>query len=138
MFVDTIPKSLLANCSAVAMQRIANPQSFTLAVVIAAGGRQRTESNDYTGFGYRGMTQQLEVGTEAHTAADALWIDTVLATLMPASQGRRFYNHLECLDESARPWESYFGDNARQLQRVKARYDPDGKINGMNCEALDE
>lgn len=120
------------------MQRIVNPLSFTRAVVIAAGGRQRTVPSNYTGFGYRGMTQQLEIGTEAHNAEDAQWIDTMLATLSPASQGRQFYNHLECLDESEQPWGSYSGDHARQLQRIKAKYDPNRRINGMNCEALDE
>lgn len=92
-----------------------------------------------TGFGFRNMTMQVEVGTQAVSAADVTWVQQVLGTLLPASGGRRFWNHFECLDsqgDEASIWRSYFGQHAERLLAVKAGYDPLGVINAMNCSAL--
>lgn len=138
--MDIIPDTLLANFSKLAMQRISNPKSFTRAVMIAAGGLQRRLSDDAAGFGYRRMTQQLEIGTEAHGDVEATqqWVDAVLGALMPASKGQRFYNHFQCLPATEDPWKSYFGAHADRLRAVKAKYDPQGRINAMYCNALNK
>jgi hypothetical protein len=132
-----VPDDQLHNFSSIAMARISNPNSFTRAVMVAAGGLQRRMPSNATGYGYRFMTQQLEVGTQAQSAEDAAWVDAVLESL-PASEGRRFYNHFQCLKEEQNPWQTYFGDHAARLQAVKAQYDPEGRINGMSCAALNK
>lgn len=85
---------------------------------------------------------QVELGTQALTPEDAEWAQQTLATLLPASGGRRFWNHLECVDrnstaaDSEAVWRAYFGEHARQLLAVKAVWDPEGRLNAMNCSAL--
>ncbi|WIA35676.1 hypothetical protein OEZ86_004085 [Tetradesmus obliquus] len=136
VFMGAIPDDQLANVSAIAMNRISNPRSYTRAVMVGAGGVQRRMASNATGFGYRMMTQQLEVGTQARDAKDAAWVDAVLEALMPASKGKRFYNHFQCLGEEQQPWQSYFGANAAPLLAVKAKYDPEQHIHGINCAAM--
>ncbi|WIA15478.1 hypothetical protein OEZ85_002118 [Tetradesmus obliquus] len=136
VFMGAIPDDQLANFSTIAMDRISNPRSYTRAVMVAAGGLQRRMASNATGFGYRMMNQQLEIGTQARGAKDAVWVDAVLEALMPSSKGQRFYNHFQCLEEEQQPWTSYFGDNAAQLLDVKAQYEPQQRINGMSCAAL--
>jgi hypothetical protein len=92
-----------------------------------------------TGFGFRNMTMQVEIGTEAVSPADTQWAQQTLGALLPASRGRLFWNHFQCLDNSTDPewaWRSYFGEHARQLLAVKKIWDPQGRINAMNCSAL--
>uniref|UniRef100_A0A383VBB1 Berberine/berberine-like domain-containing protein n=1 Tax=Tetradesmus obliquus TaxID=3088 RepID=A0A383VBB1_TETOB len=140
VFMGAISDDQLANFSTIAMDRISNPKSFTRAVMVAAGGVQRRMASNATGFGYRMMTQQLEIGTQARDAKDAAWVDAVLEALMPSSKGQRFCNHHEndfqCLGEEQKPWKSYFGYNAALLLVIKAQYDPQQRINGMSCAAL--
>jgi hypothetical protein len=82
---------------------------------------------------------QVEIGTEAVSPADIQWAQQTLGALLPASGGRLFWNHFQCLDSSTDPelaWRSYFGEHVKQLLAVKKIWDPQGLINAMNCSAL--
>jgi FAD/FMN-containing dehydrogenase len=59
-------------------------------------------------------------------AACAQWVRDTQAVLAPHGSGEAFQNYI---DPELTGWEhAYYGANLARLQRVKRRYDPDGRF----------
>lgn len=136
IFLSSLQDSTIKAFANTIMPRIVQPQKYTSSFIFAGGGALRNLCEDATGFGYRNYTMMLELGTLAASKEDEKWVDSTLALFTADSKGARFYNHFECLGNDEDPWKVYFDDHAAKLQAIKAQYDPQQQILGMNCSAL--
>jgi FAD/FMN-containing dehydrogenase len=67
-------------------------------------------------------------------APDAVsWVHKLKAQVSPHSSGYEFYNYFDCNTYKEDMWEAYFGPNAARLKEVKARYDPNNRLDYMGC-----
>ena len=82
-------------------------------------------------------TLELSPGIRVEGPEDAQWVHDMAELATEESQGAKYYGYIECIPEGRDPWKSYFGDSARKLKGIKAKYDPAGLINGLHCKLLD-
>ena len=64
------------------------------------------------------------------------WVQQLKALVSPHSSGYEYYNYFDCDTYKADIWEAYFGANAAKLREVKAKYDPNNRLNSMKCGEL--